>query len=751
MKGRGADVSNKPQQSACLGLNCHILSTFPMKNPQLLTLVTTIISLPVFADEAMSLHPMTEMVVTATRIEERSFDLPVAIDLVEKNDIQNGQLQMTLSESLIRVPGVTAQNRTQMAQDPQISTRGFGARSTFGVRGVRLYVDDIPLTMPDGIGQPGNVDLGAIRAIEVMRGPFSSLYGSSSGGVIQLFTENAPKTPEVGAGLFSGSYGTTKESTRATGAVNGIEYLLNYSNHDTDGYRQQSKARKEQATAKLKFNLGERTRVTLLANWIGQNAQDPLGSRRTAALNLLSDGHLSGYVEPSAFASPQAVPTSATAANTRVSRTNTQAGINLKHQLDENNTLNLISYLGHRDNLQFLSLSTTSSSGRVSQISRDFWGSEVRWANKGQLLNRDYAVTAGIAYGTSSDDRTDVSATNGIKNPISATSLNRNENDKASNFDQYIQAKWAALKNVDLHLGIRNTLVRFEIQDYLADATQVFISNKYRDGTGHAGHRQTTSVIGLVWRANPALNLYANYGKGFETPTLIEIAYGGSDGSGPNLGLKPSTSDNYEAGLKAFIADNARLNLAVFKTNTKQEIVLASSGAYSVYGNAGKTSRKGVELSAGYLLEHNICLYGAYTYLDAKYDTAFSEYKSDTTSVLTPSGKTIPGTYRTQFYGEVSWKHPGMGFTTAFEGRHNSKVHVDDVNSDSAPAYTLYNLRAGFEQIVTNWRLTEYARVENIFDKNYIGSVRVNDSNARFFEAAAGRNWLIGLNATFRF
>ena len=167
------------------------------------------------------------VVVTATRVEQNSFDLPVAIDVVNKEDIQDGQLQMMLSESLIRVPGITAQNRTQSAQDPQISSRGFGSRSSFGVRGIRLYVDGIPLTMPDGQGQPGVVDLSAIKSIEVMRGPFSALYGNSSGGVIQMLTEDAPKTLEVGGTVMFGSYNTKRQVLNATGTSENIEYLLN--------------------------------------------------------------------------------------------------------------------------------------------------------------------------------------------------------------------------------------------------------------------------------------------------------------------------------------------------------------------------------------------------------------------------------------------------------------------------------------------------------------------------------------------
>ena len=221
--------------------------------------------------------------VTGTRVEQNSFDLPIAIDVVDQEDIQAGQLQMTLSESLIRVPGITAQNRNNQAQDPQISSRGFGSRSAFGVRGVRVYVDGISLTMPDGQGQPGVVDLSAIRSIEVMRGPFSALYGNSSGGVIQLFTQNAPKTPEIGGTVMFGSYDTKRQILNAAGAADGVEYLLNVSNFETDGFRDHNAGQKEQATAKFKFNISEDTKLTTLINWFDQTAQDPLGLTKAVA------------------------------------------------------------------------------------------------------------------------------------------------------------------------------------------------------------------------------------------------------------------------------------------------------------------------------------------------------------------------------------------------------------------------------------------------------------------------------------
>lgn len=689
------------------------------------------------ADNSIVTSPV---VVTATRMEQNSFDLPVAIDVVDKKDIQDGQLQMTLSESLIRVPGITAQNRTNQSQDPQISSRGFGSRSSFGVRGIRVYVDGIPLSMPDGQGQPGIVDLSAIKRIEVMRGPFSALYGNSSGGVVQLFTEDAPKTLEVGSSVMFGSYDTKRQIMNATGTTENIEYLMNVSNFETSGYRKNSAGDKQQATAKFKINISDDTKVNALVNWFEQEAEDPLGLPRVATAN-----------DPSAFSNPKDVPNSAYRAKTRVSRDHSQIGFNIEHAFNANNKLHLMTYVGNRKNLQYLSTNAATAVGRASSIDRGFWGTDLRWSNTGDLFSLPYDFAAGISYGKMDDKRLDINADNGVKRPLITGNgnfaLNRDEDNISTNFDQYMQGKISLTNKLDIHAGARHTKVKLEVKDR-------FLTGSANNGnnSGSVEYQKTTPVIGAVWKVSPALNLYANYGKGFETPTFIEAAYNTVDNGAPNLALNPSESTNYELGVKTFIT-NHQVNFNVFKIDTDDEIVTKETNAAnrSVFGNANKTKRKGLELSIDSQFNHDISTYLSYSYLDAKFDSDFT-YSTSTKPVnIIQSGNNIPGTYRNQIYGEIAWKYAPLGFRSALEGRHNSKVYVNDMNDDSAHSYTIFNLRAGFEQNLTHWRFSEYIRVENMFDKDYIGSVRINDGNLRFFEPAAGRNYLLGLNAQYQF
>lgn len=690
------------------------------------------------ADEEQTLT-LSPVVVTATRQAQNSFDLPVAIDVVEQKNIKDGQLQMNLSESLIRVPGITAQSRTQQAQDPQISSRGFGSRSSFGVRGVRVYVDGIPLTMPDGQGQPGVVDLSSIKSIEVMRGPFSSLYGNSSGGVIQMFTQDAPATPTIGATTMFGSYDTKRNVLEAAGQLEGLEYSLNVSNFESDGYRANSASNKQMATAKFRFNLNEDTRVTALVNWFDQEAQDPLGLDRRRAFSSATRND----VVPAALF-----------ANTSVKRDHTQVGFNIEHTLNENNKISLIPYVGTRRNAQILTTTATATSlagttARLSQIERSFYGSDLRWDNNGQLGSMPYNVALGLNYGKSSDDRLDTTV---LVTGNAANNLNRNEENISSNFDQYVQGRLSVTPSIDVHAGARHTKVKLEVKDNFLTAGNPGQGNN----SGSVEYQKTTPVIGVIWKATEKLNFYANFGKGFETPTFIEAAFDNVNAniaSKPNLSLKAAESRNIEIGAKAFLTDNIRANLTVFRVDTDNEIVTRQTVAgRSSFQNAGETKRTGAEASIDAAFENNISLFAAYTLLNAKFEDPFvTVINAGGATGTVKSGNRIPGTYKSQVYGEVAWKYPTLGFFSALEGRHNSEVYVNDINTDKAPSYTIFNVRAGFEQNLTNWRFKEYIRVENITDKDYIGSVRVNDGNALFFEPAAGRNYLVGLTAQYKF
>ena len=701
---------------------------------------------------------LSPVVVSATRVEQNIFDVPASIDVVDQSSIQDSQLGMTLSESLVRVPGITAQNRNQFAQDPQISSRGFGARSTFGVSGVKLYVNNIPFTMPDGITQPGNIDLESVSSIEVLKGPFAAMYGSAAGGVISIKTQKPPKDNELSASFLAGSYGTTKESAQATGTINNVGYLINESVFDSNGYRANSRAHKKQTTVSFGFDLTDATHIDILADYMQMNANDPLGLAGIGS-TLAPKWPGSNYI-PYVSSSPTATTTAAIAAKTRVARENTQVGINIEHIIDNANKLNIVLYAGHRNNSQYLSTSTTTNAGRNSAISRDFWGHEINWTHQGLVLDKKYSIISGISYASMSDERTDINATAG---QISTTSKNRLETDDAINIDEFVQGQLSITNDIALHAGVRNIHSKLT---YSPRQTQAI-------GAGSLVFNNTTPTIGAIWKVREDFNLFANYGKGFQSPNSTQTSYKAMDGSGPNLALSGSTTDNYEAGFKSYLNSNTTLNATVFKVVSSNEIAIDNTiNSYTVYRNLPvDTTRKGLELSIASKLENNFELYAAYTYMDAKYDGSFSSNycittysaisnpqcsvqtggASGTVTVSTNSGNTIPGTYKQQLYTQASWKYPDFGFKTSLEGISNARVYANDTNTAYAQGYTIFNLRGGFTQKYNNWEFSEYGLIGNLFDKSYISSVRVNDSNGAYYEAGTDRNYMIGFSASSRF
>ena len=701
------------------------------------------------------------VVVTATRQEQNSFDLPLSIDVVDSAHIQDGKLQVNISEDLARVPGVVAQSRGQYAQDLQVSTRGFGARSQFGVRGIRLYADGIPLTMPDGQGQTGTMDLGSAKSIEVMRGPFSALYGNSSGGVLQIFTADGPKDPTLDASFTAGSYDTQREALKFGGTSGDFNYNANLSHLESDDYREHAGVRRTLFNTKLGLQLNEDTRLTMIGTYLDQpKAQDPLGLTKAQWEQ-----------------DPEQAGVGAENFNTRVERRHTQVGAKLEHDFDADNAIHLMAYGGNRFNLQFQAVGTNAAgtgvssafvknlppnannqtAGGVAQIKRDFSGTDLHYIHKGILAGGAYSFTLGANYDTMTDDRTGydnftIRQTN--NNTLCGVGVNcgvkgilrRNEDNSVWNFDQYAQAEWSPHSRWNLLAGVRHSDVHLENDDH-------YLYNG--DSSGKVNYDKTTPVAGVLFKLTPTVNLYANAGKGFETPTLIEMAYQPGGIGGFNIDLKPSTSNNYEVGAKAYLGSNTRANIAFFKIDTDDEIVVSNTtSGRSSYQNAGTTDRKGVEISIDSDFGNGLTGYASYAYLDAEYSSSFcnaSTAPNCAGGTLVQSGKTIPGTYSDTAYAELAWKHAPTGFSTALEARAYSQVYVADTNNDSAPGYAIASWRGGFNQDIRQWRISEFLRVDNLWDRDYIGSVKLNDSNKRYYEPAANRNWLLGLNASYQF
>ncbi|SEK65026.1 TonB-dependent receptor family protein [Nitrosovibrio tenuis] len=718
----------------------------------------TIAASPSFAEAAdpaaSILSKLNPVVITGTRIEQSSFSLPMSADVVEAGVIRDGRPLVNLSEALARVPGLVIQNRQNYAQDLQISSRGFGARSPFGIRGIRMVVDGIPVNNPDGQGQAANINLGSVKRIEVLRGPFSAIYGNAAGGVIQAFTEDGPAGTVLSGMLLGGSYGTSRGEIKlggtlggtaeVNGATNGtnkaidgtpgpFNYMIDISRFQTQGYREHSAATRYQSSAKLVYKFSYDSTLTLVANNLYQGAtQDPLGLSRAQVI-----------------ADPRQADASATTFNTRKSIDNTQGGLVYEHKFSAAHTIKLIGYAGTRQILQFLAVPVgaqlpATSPGGVVDLDREFGGLGLRWTYRGSG-QRPLNLTAGIEYDGSRERRKGFDNFAGLVLGVRGN-LRRNENNIVTSFAQYIQGEWQFARAWSLSAGVRHTEVRFKSEDF-------FIRDGNPDDSGGITYRSVNPVVGLLYKATPLLNLYASTGTGFETPTFAELVYRPDGGSGLNFALRPSRSINVEAGFKWLLTDTTRINLAIFETHVTGEILPATnSGGRATFQNAADTRRRGVELSADSRFGPDLAVYASYTYLDATFQDSYTYRPTASPRIVTVgAGNFLPGVPRNIAYGELTWRRGLPGFSAALEAIYRDHIFANDTNTEAAKQYALANIRFAYSHQIGGWKLSEFVRADNITNTGYVGSVIINESNGRFYEPAPGRNYMVGVNASYAF
>lgn len=678
--------------------------------------------------EPATLNPV---VVSASHTEQRSFDAPASIQSVGRDVIQNSGPQVNLSESLNRVPGLTILNRQNYAQDLQLSIRGFGARSTFGVRGVRLLIDGIPATTPDGQGQGSSVSLTSTERIEVLRGPLAQLYGNSAGGVIQAFTRDAPAAPEADVQYDAGSFGMHRTDVQL-GSRFGTEGLVglvaDYSTFDTNGYRDNSRTERKQFNSKLSFGPDAQTRVQMVVNHFDMpTAQDPIG---------LTASQLA--------ANPQQAGTNAQSNRVRKTVMQSQWGSTLTHALDANRTVSARVYTGHRENLQYLSSATWVA------LDRNYYGLGLQYNEQTQWGATPIKWAAGYEFDRSREYRTGGAASAGEK-----STTTRQEDNQAENSDLFVQAtallspRWSAVA------GVRSSTVRFVSDDY-------YLSDN-RNGSGNAAYGSISPVLGLTFHAHDHLNLFANYGKGFETPTLSELAYKDSGANALvaefNPNLNASYSQHFELGAKWMPAPHTRVDAAVFQINTTDEIVVSRSiSGQSGYKNAPGTSRAGWELAGQHSWTPHFHGLVSASVLDAKFTQDYSYLSSASTTAMVSNGNKLPGIPQHFVFTELLWtsqprallsrsaSHRRLGGTQAgLEWVSAGGLYANDTNSASAEGYNTLNFKLNQVWMLEKSRLTAYGRVDNLTDQRYVGSVIVNQSSSQFFEPAPGTQWSIGV------
>ena len=661
------------------------------------------------------------VVITGSVVERAAEDAPYAITVVDQDSLRQAGPMINLSEALVQVPGLVVNDRSNYAQDLQLSSRGYGARATFGVRGLRLYADGIPASGPDGQGQVSHFDIAGAERVEVLRGPFSALYGNSSGGVISIFTAR-PQRAEVQAELDAGGFGLRQLRFSAAAPLdNGLDLRASASSMEIEGFRPQSAARKQQAAARLGWR-DDRNQVTAVLNYLDQPAQDPLG-----------------LTQEQFDLGPDQTDPRAIQYNTRKEARQTQLGLSWRHRYEAGalRDATLAAYAGERSVTQWLSIppfvqQNPLQGGAVVDFDRHYGGldARTRWAVGGADL------VVGVALDNQRDDRRGYEnfVGSGDDQVLGVTgALRRDEVNRAETRDVYAQAEWAFTPALGASLGLRSGRVELSSKD-------AFLSNG--DDSGDVSYHYTTPVAGLRWQAAPGLKLYASYGRGYESPTLGEVAYQVGGTGGFNTGLKAQQSGQVEVGAK-WRRQTLSLDLALFEARTKDELgVIYNQYGRAAYGNVGSTRRYGAEMSLGWKPAPAWRTQFVASSLDARYKDDFLDCEGSPCG----AGNRIAGAPDASGWAELAWQDARWG-EFGLEWHAVGRVAANDANDAFAGGYATSALRwsksypLGHGGARMEWLL----RLNNLADRHYAGSVIVNDGNRRYFEPGAPRNGFVAL------
>lgn len=659
-----------------------------------------------------------------------ALDTPAAVAVSEGDDMRHASAQINLSEGLADIPGLQIQNRQNFAQDLQMSIRGFGARSTFGIRGLRLYVDGIPATMPDGQGQLSNIDIGSIDKVEVLRGPFSALYGNASGGVVNITTQTGRQPTSLENSSYYGSYGTWRSGLKASGATGDgtqpgdVNYTVSGSRFSTHGFRDNSAAHKNLLNARLGVTLDDASSLTLLVNSVDIKADDPGGLTKEEWRD-----------------NPRQAPRGEQY-RTRKTVKQTQAGLRYQRTMSAYDDLSIMTYAGIRETVQYQSIPyfvqqrSETHPGGVIDLTRHYQGIDTRWTHHNDQAPLPYSITAGLDYETMTEQRKgyeNFTVDDGVYHLGTKGAQRRNERNLMWNVDPYLQSNWQLTSALSLDAGVRYSSVWFDSNDR-------YIVGKNGDDSGDASYHKWLPAAALKYTLTPTWNVYLSAGRGFETPTINELSYRSDGKSGLNFDLQPATNTTVEAGSK-WRTGIGLASIALFNTDTKNEIVTAASdNGRTSYQNAGKTRRQGIELAWDQQLADAWRAKMAWTLLDAK-------YREDAGTGI-KSGNRIPGIARNSVYASLGWGHD-EGWYAGSEVHYMSNIQANDANTAKVPSYTTAALSGGYKFVQDSWTLDVFSRVDNLFDKHYAGSVIVNESNGRYYEPAPGRNYGVGVSISY--
>lgn len=676
--------------------------------------------------------------VTVTRDAGRTpFELPFATARLAP-DIARPALRRTgLGDLLFGVPGVVVQDRANPSQDPRISIRGFGARSAFGVRGVRVLRDGIPLSLPDGQTPVDWLDLETIGSIDVVRGTAGALYGNAAGGVVDFRSREPDAAPfALSARSWNGD-GLSRTNVTASA-------LYRTDSVDVDRVR----------------------RVGWLASVTGThgNAGRTWSQLDATSAFVRAFGSVAGTrieLQATHYDAPRAENTGALTASELARDASLPDSLNItklsRKAVQQSQVALIASRTQGANDLQLSAFVSSRSLDNplpfaIVAVERNVSGGSLRGTRRITGTPWPLRLTAGADIQRQDDDRVNYENCNGVL-PTAATlarcaipgaergSLRLNQTEQVDGTGVYARAEVEAPGRVFASAALRHDRVAFRVADH-------FVSSVNADDSGERTLRAVTPMFGLSWRARPLLSVYANFASAFETPTVTELTNQDNGAAGLNRSLEPQRTSTVEIGLQSVLGGRVRADVSAFRARVRDELVpfdVPNAPGRRAFRNAGRTSRTGVEVSTTVQLraiESGV----AYTYSHFR----FEQYSTGSANF---AGNPIPGIPVNQFqaFGTV---RTGGWFGT-LEVTASSRVSADDAARVYAAGYAMWSLRAGYAAASSptvrhGFRIEPVGGIDNLFDRRFASSVVVNATRGRSFEPGPARRAFLGLKLSAR-
>jgi iron complex outermembrane receptor protein len=675
---------------------------------------------------------LPEITVTVTRSPETVLRVPAAIAVIGRRDIQGAQATLGLDEALANLPGVYVANRYNYSLDQRLSIRGAGSRANFGLRGVKVLLDGIPQTLPDGQSQLTNVDFANLKRIEVLRGAASSLYGNASGGVLSLTSETAAPGPfSQSIRAEGGSFGLFKIQGRTTarrGAANGT---LSLSRTQVDGFRQNSATEFTQLNVGGNYLLHGRTNLGVRLGYTdAPKAQNP-GALTKAEVDANPDSAAGNNILRKA--------------DKDVSQS--QLAFTLSHVTGRGQwDLAFFGMLRHLDN----PLATPPPSGTGPTIGtyvairRKVYGLRASTDQRLGESERAPRITAGVDMQRLRDNRTNSRAIAGVPD-----TLILDQQERVTEIGPFVQVHYSPVENIVIGVGGRYDNVRFAVQDrHITDGV---------DNTGVRTMDAFSANGGIVWVQDSRFSPYVNVSTSFETPTTTELANQPNSSGGFNTSLDPQRTVNYEAGIRG-TAGPVTYSATGYISRVRDAIVQyqeVSGRAY--FTNAGKLKNDGLELGVSGRVTSQLQLFGNYTWSNFRFGNyRIARSANNAIVVDTLDGKRLPGVPKA-FIRLGLRAGPVRGVSLDVDHTMATSMFADDRNTlyvaglGSPVGGELRGLGNGVTNARISWEgragsawVRPFIGVNNLWDRSYVGSFTINGTFGRVFETAPGRNWYLG-------